>query len=60
VKLSMAIAPAARIEPSALIGEGVTVGPYCVIGANVVVEDGGAALSPMRISPVIHGSRLTA
>ena len=31
------IDPTARIEDGAVIGEGTSVGPYCIIGRNVVV-----------------------
>jgi UDP-N-acetylglucosamine acyltransferase len=34
-----AIDPTARIETGAAIGQDVSIGPYCVIGANVVIED---------------------
>lgn len=34
------IHPTAVIDPSAEIGKGVTIGPYCVIHANVVIGDG--------------------
>lgn len=46
----MAIDPTARIEPSALIGEGVSVGPYCVIGADVVVEDGCRLIAHVHLT----------
>ena len=32
--------PTARIESGAVIGNDVTIGPYCVVGSNVVIEDG--------------------
>jgi UDP-N-acetylglucosamine acyltransferase len=34
-----AIDPTARIEPGAVIGQGVSIGPYCVIRPNVVLGD---------------------
>jgi len=34
------IHPTAIIDPSARIGADVEIGPYCVIGANVVIGDG--------------------
>jgi len=37
---AVAIDSTARIEPGAVIGQDVTIGPYCIIGPNVVVEDG--------------------
>jgi UDP-N-acetylglucosamine acyltransferase len=35
-----AIDPTARIEPGAVIGQGVTIGPYCIVRSNVVLGDG--------------------
>jgi UDP-N-acetylglucosamine acyltransferase len=35
-----ALDPTARIAPGAMIGNDVSVGPYCVIGPNVVLGDG--------------------
>ena len=40
----------ARIAPGAAIGKDVSVGPYCVIGPNVVVEDGCTLLSHVHIT----------
>jgi UDP-N-acetylglucosamine acyltransferase len=37
----MAIHPTAIIDPSAKIGADVTIGPYCIIGADVELGDGG-------------------
>lgn len=34
-----AIDPTARIETGAVIGHDVSIGPYCVIGSNAVIED---------------------
>jgi UDP-N-acetylglucosamine acyltransferase len=34
-----AIDPTARIEAGAVIGQDVSIGPYCVIGPNAVIED---------------------
>lgn len=34
-----AIDPTARIESGAVIGKNVSVGPYCVVGPNVVIDD---------------------
>ncbi len=36
----MSIHPSAVIEPGAVLGNGVTVGPFCHIGASVVLADG--------------------
>jgi UDP-N-acetylglucosamine acyltransferase len=36
----MAIDQTARIEDGAVIGAGTSIGPYCVIGANVVIGAG--------------------
>lgn len=35
-----AIDPTARIEPGAVIGQGVSIGPYCIVRSNVTIGDG--------------------
>lgn len=45
-----AIDPTARIEPGAAIGQDVTIGPYCVIGGNVVIEDGCRLMSHVHVT----------
>jgi acyl-[acyl carrier protein]--UDP-N-acetylglucosamine O-acyltransferase len=35
-----AIDPTARIEPGAVIGQDVSIGPYCVVGPQVKIDDG--------------------
>ena len=35
-----AIDPSARVESGAVLGRDVSVGPYCIIGPDVVVGDG--------------------
>jgi UDP-N-acetylglucosamine acyltransferase len=45
-----AIDPTARIESGAVIGNDVTIGPFCVIGANAVVEDGCRLVAHVHIA----------
>jgi UDP-N-acetylglucosamine acyltransferase len=33
----MTIDPTARVEDGAVIGEGTSVGPYCIVGRNVII-----------------------
>jgi UDP-N-acetylglucosamine acyltransferase len=40
----------ARIEPGAVIGKDVSVGPYCVVGPNVVIEDGCRLLAHVHLT----------
>lgn len=44
-----AIHPTAIIDPKAELGRGVTVGPYCVIGADVVLGDGCELMSHVTL-----------
>src|SRR5438034_857996 len=44
------IDPAARIEAGAVIGENVSIGPYCVIGSHVVVGDGCKLLAHVHVT----------
>ena len=44
-----AIDPTARIESGAVIGRDVSIGPYCVIGANVTIEDGCRLVAHVHI-----------
>jgi UDP-N-acetylglucosamine acyltransferase len=46
----MGIDPAARIESGAVIGNDVSVGPYCVIGPLVVIEDGCRLLAHVHVT----------
>jgi UDP-N-acetylglucosamine acyltransferase len=45
-----AIDPTARIEPGAVIGKDVTIGPYCVVGANVVIDDGSRLVAHVHVA----------
>ena len=45
-----AIDPTARIATGAVIGKDVSVGPYCVIGPNVVIEDGCQLLANVHVT----------
>lgn len=36
----MAVHPSAIVDPAARLGAGVEVGPFCIVGAQVVLEDG--------------------
>jgi len=49
----MLIAPTARIDPKACIGEGVSIGEYCVIDPDVVIGAG------CRIEPYVYIKRWT-
>ena len=39
------IHPSAIVEPGARLGEGVTIGPFCMVGANVSLGDGSELIS---------------
>jgi UDP-N-acetylglucosamine acyltransferase len=45
-----AIDPTARIESGAVIGKDVSIGPYCVVGPNVVIEDGCRLLAHVHVT----------
>ena len=45
-----AIHPTALIEPGAVIGKGVTIGPYCIIGGNVTVGDGCKLVAHVHVA----------
>jgi UDP-N-acetylglucosamine acyltransferase len=45
-----AIDPTARIESGAVIGKDVSVGPYCVVGPNVVIEDGCRLMAHVNVT----------
>jgi UDP-N-acetylglucosamine acyltransferase len=49
----MTIAPTARVDPRASIGDGVTIGDYCVIEADVVLGAG------CRLEPYVYVKRWT-
>src|SRR5438128_10057175 len=49
----MAVAPTARVDPRACIGEGVSIGEYCVIEADVVIGAG------CRLEPYVYVKRWT-
>ena len=44
------IDPTARIEDGALIGEGASIGPYCVIGGHVVIGEGCTLSAHVSVS----------
>ena len=44
------IDPTARIEAGAVIGEDVSIGPFCVIGGNVVLADGVRLVAHVHIA----------
>jgi UDP-N-acetylglucosamine acyltransferase len=46
----VAIDPTARIETGAVIGQDVSIGPYCVIGPNVVIEDKCRLLAHVHVT----------
>jgi UDP-N-acetylglucosamine acyltransferase len=46
----MKIDPTARIEDGAVIGDGTTIGPYCVIGGNAVIGEGCSLASHVTVS----------
>lgn len=45
-----AIDPTARVEPGAVIGSDVTIGPYCVVGAHAEIEDGCRLVAHVHIA----------
>jgi UDP-N-acetylglucosamine acyltransferase len=45
-----AIAPTARIEPGAVIGQNASIGPYCVIGPHVEIGDGCRLLAHVHVA----------
>jgi UDP-N-acetylglucosamine acyltransferase len=45
-----AIDPTARIESGAVVGNDVSIGPYCVIGPHVVIEDGCRLLAHVHMT----------
>jgi UDP-N-acetylglucosamine acyltransferase len=44
------IDPTARVESGAAVGSDVTIGPYCIVGANAVIEDGCRLLAHVHIA----------
>src|SRR5258708_8195090 len=44
------IDPTARIEEGAVIGEGASIGPYCVIGGNAVIGAGCALVAHVTVT----------
>jgi UDP-N-acetylglucosamine acyltransferase len=44
------IDPSARIEAGAVIGNDVTIGPYCTVGRNVVIGDGCRLLGHVNLT----------
>lgn len=44
------IDPTARVESGAAIGSDVTIGPYCVVGANAVIADGCRLIAHVHIA----------
>jgi UDP-N-acetylglucosamine acyltransferase len=45
-----AIDSTARVESGAVIGKDVSIGPYCVVGANVTIEDGCRLIAHVHIA----------
>jgi UDP-N-acetylglucosamine acyltransferase len=45
-----AIDPTARIESGAVIGNDVSVGPYCVVGPNAVIGDGARLIAHVYVT----------
>jgi UDP-N-acetylglucosamine acyltransferase len=41
----LSIHPSAIVSPKAELGEGVRIGPYCMVGPDVVIEDGAELVS---------------
>jgi UDP-N-acetylglucosamine acyltransferase len=46
----LAIDPTARVAASAVIGANVEIGPYCVIGPNVAIDDGCKLVAHVHIA----------
>jgi UDP-N-acetylglucosamine acyltransferase len=46
----VAIDPTAHIEPGAMIGQDVSVGPYCVVGRHVVIGDGCRLIAQVHVT----------
>jgi UDP-N-acetylglucosamine acyltransferase len=44
------IDPSARVEPGARIGQDVSIGPYCIIGADVAIADGCRLLAHVHLT----------
>ena len=44
------IDPTARIDSGAVLGKDVSVGPYCVVGPNVAIEDGCRLLAHVHVT----------
>jgi UDP-N-acetylglucosamine acyltransferase len=45
-----AIDPTARIEKGAVIGNDVSIGPYCIVGPHVVIGDGCRLIAQVHVS----------
>ena len=48
----MAIDPTARVADGACIGEGVEIGPYCIVGPRVELADGARLIAHVHVSGV--------
>src|ERR1700683_1597578 len=48
----MAIDPTARVADGARIGEGVEIGPYCVVGSRVELCDGARLIAHVHVTGV--------
>ena len=55
----MTVHPTAIVEDGARLAEGVTVGPYCVVGGQVVLEAGVELLSHVAVAGETHIGRGT-
>jgi UDP-N-acetylglucosamine acyltransferase len=49
---SRAVHPSACVEPGARLGEGVSVGPFCHVGAEAVLRDGVRLISHVSVAGV--------
>ena len=48
--MTAAIHPSAIVDPQARLGEGVRIGPYCMVGADVVLGDGCELISHVVVA----------
>ncbi|HEY0566983.1 MAG TPA: acyl-ACP--UDP-N-acetylglucosamine O-acyltransferase [Xanthobacteraceae bacterium] len=46
----MAVDPTSRIEPGAVLGRDVSIGPYCIVGPHVVLEDGCRLVAHVHVT----------
>lgn len=48
--MSLTVHPTAIVEPGAVLGDGVIVGPFCHVGAHVVLKEGAELVSHVVVS----------